>query len=198
MSSYRSKLGEFKGRRIVLQESLDKERIQIDQAEKSLEKIEAAQFIVQKVAQQTQEQFKFRVESIVTMALQAVFPEPYEFKVEFEIKRNQTEAKLSFVRNGEDVDPLTATGGGAVDVAAFALRVTLWSLGKTRPVIVLDEPFRFVSRDLQAKAGQMVKELAGKLKLQFIVVTHNKDLIEAADRVFEVSLNEGESKVVRR
>ena len=64
-------------------------------------------------------------------------------------------------------------------------------------MIVLDEPFRFVSRDLQVKAGQMVKELAERLDLQFIVVTHNKDLIEAADRVFEVSLKDGESRVVK-
>lgn len=195
MNAYRSKLNDFKTRRNVLTEQLEAEFSKIEDLKNLLDRVQNAQTIIQLVARQTQEQLKFHIESIVTMALESVFSEPYSFQVDFEVKRNQTEALCWFVRNEEKVDPLTATGGGAVDIAAFALRVTLWSLENTRPVLVFDEPFRFVSRDLQRKAGEMMKLLSEKLGIQFIVVTHNKDLVEVADKVFEVSMKEGVSRI---
>jgi len=61
--------------------------------------------------------------------------------------------------------------------------------------IVLDEPFRFLSRELQGRAGEMLKLLSQKLGIQFIFVTHVQDLVEAADRVFEVRKKKQISKV---
>jgi DNA repair exonuclease SbcCD ATPase subunit len=57
----------------------------------------------------------------------------------------------------------------------------------------LDEPFRFVSSDLQDRASQMVKELSEKLGLQFIIITHNPTLASYADKTFEVHLHKGRS-----
>lgn len=196
MSSYAEKLERFRGR----QESLVERKAGVERAiaemEKKTEDIAKAQVVIQTVAQQTQEQLRFHIESIVSKALAAVFAEPYGFVVEFETKRGQTEAKFWFERDGERVSPIDATGGGAVDIAAFALRVTMWSMGKTRPTIILDEPFRFVSRDLQTKAGAMMKMLSEDLGLQFIMVTHNTDLIDEADEVFKVRMENGESVVL--
>jgi DNA repair protein SbcC/Rad50 len=199
MKNYRDKLSHFEGRRQALTESRDELGVKMERLEGELNNILEAQTILQMVAQKTQEELKYHIESIVSMALDAVFPEPYEFEVSFEIKANRTVAECWFVRDGQRVDPMNATGGGAVDIASFALRVVFWSLlyksKKIRPLLVLDEPFRFVSRDLQQKAGMMMKELSDKLGVQFIMVTHNKDLIDAADRVHEVSLKDGISKV---
>jgi DNA repair protein SbcC/Rad50 len=199
MKNYRDKLSHFEGRRQALTESRDELGVKMERLEGELNNILEAQTILQMVAQKTQEELKYHIESIVSMALDAVFPEPYEFEVSFEIKANRTVAECWFVRDGQRVDPMSATGGGAVDIASFALRVVFWSLlyksKKIRPLLVLDEPFRFVSRDLQQKAGMMMKELSDKLGVQFIMVTHNKDLIDAADRVHEVSLKDGISKV---
>jgi len=86
--------------------------------------MEEALLIAQEVAQQTQEELEFQVSALVTNALASIFPDPYEFKVEFEIKRGKTEAAMFFTRGGEEIDPLTASGGGVVDIAAFALRLS--------------------------------------------------------------------------
>lgn len=165
-----------------------------------LKNIEEAQRILQVVAQKTQEGIVLHISDIVTAALDAVFEETaYRFKVEFVQKRGKTEAELYFERAGERIDPMTASGGGPVDVAAFALRVALWSLLRrssgVADTIVLDEPFRFLSRDLQPKAGQMLKMLSEKLGVQFIFVTHVQDLVDSADRVFEVTKRGKISKV---
>jgi len=162
--------------------------------------IEEAQRVLQLVAQKTQEGGVLHISDIVTAALDAVFEDTaYGFKIEFVQKRGKTEAELYFERGGERIDPMTASGGGPVDVAAFALRVALWSLLRRSSgiadTIVLDEPFRFLSRDLQSKAGQMLKMLSEKLGVQFIFVTHVQDLVDSADRVFEVSKRGKFSKV---
>lgn len=162
--------------------------------------VEEAQQILQLVAQETQKNIVVHISDIVTTALDAVFEsDAYEFRIDFVQKRGRTEAELYFERDGNRCDPLTASGGGAVDVAAFALRVALWSLvnhgSRISNTIVLDEPFRFLSRELQGRAGEMLKMLSQKLGIQFIFVTHVQDLVEAADRVFEVRKKKQISKV---
>lgn len=162
--------------------------------------IEEAQRVIQFVAQETQKGVVLRISEIVTAALDAVFEDDaYEFRLEFVQRRGKTEADIFFERNGERVDPLTAAGGGCVDVAAFALRVALWSLLRRSAgiadTLVLDEPFRWLSRDLQPLAGKMLKMLSEKLGVQMIFVTHVQELIESADRVFEVTRRGKISKV---
>jgi len=189
---YERKVGE----RSVLQTQGDNYSSDLSQAQKNHIVIENAQVVIQVVAKNTQEQLKFHIEDLVTKALEAVFPEPYKFRIQFELKRGQTEAVLQFLREGDAISPATASGGGAVDVAAFALRVALWAIGMTDNTIVLDEPFRYLSRELQPKAGEMMRELSSQLDLQFIMVTHNADLEEIADRVFKVKMTNGKTVVL--
>ena len=84
--------------------------------------------------------------------------------------------------------PMDAAGGGPVDVASFALRVAFLSMEipKSRRVLILDEPFGFVSEDLQHKCSRMIKEISDRLNLQVIMVSHKEELVQSADKVFEV------------
>lgn len=189
MREYRNKLEQKKGLKKELEKNL-KEKTE-EEREFSRRKINAeqAQLIIQEVAKQTQSQLEYHISDVVSMALSAVFDDPYEFSLKFVERRGKTEADIVFLREGEEVDPLQSAGGGAVDVASFALRIALWSIGKprSRNTIILDEPFRFLSADLQPKAGEMMKLLSERMGIQFIIVTHNKSLIDSADRVFTVS-----------
>lgn len=88
---------------------------------------------------------------------------------------------------------------GAVDIAAFALRVVSWSMSypKLRNVIILDEPMKNLSKDMQEKASMMIKEVSKKLGIQFIIVTHEDTLASYADKTFMVEKNrKGISKVI--
>jgi len=135
----------------------------------------------------------------VSLCMASVFPDPYNLKLTFEMKRNQSEAVIKFQKDKSEslIDPEHACGGGPVDVAAFGFRISLMTLmkQKTRPVLILDEPFRFVSRGLQDKASQLLQEVSGRLGIQMIIVTHEEALIEEADQVFEVSLKNRISRV---
>lgn len=187
---FQSKLDRLKGRKEQVRlskESVEKTLLEIESEQKDLEE---AQAIVQTVAQATQTELEYHVSELVSLALEAVFPEPYKMALDFELRRGKTEADITLVDiSGAKIDPMTSTGGGVVDVASFGLRVTCWSLKtkRTRPTLILDEPFRFLSSDLQQKASIMLKELSHRLGIQFIIVTHEKELIEGkVDRLFEI------------
>lgn len=148
-------------------------------AEDVLTNTQEAQKVLQMVAQAVQQQAHERISGVVTRCLQAVFPDdPYEFKIVFEQKRNRTEARLVFLRAGHEVDPLTASGGGAVDVAAFALRVSCIMLSQppVRKVLFMDEPFRFVSVRYRERVKAMLEALSKDLKMQFVYSTHMEEL----------------------
>jgi len=174
---------------------LTKNKLLLCQTE--LEDCIKAREIVQVVAKATQEKIEFQISNLVSLALASVFPDPYEFKVSFVERRNRTECDLLFVKNNEECDPLTAAGGGAIDVASFALRVAIWSLRKTRAVFILDEPFKFLSVDLQYKCSAMLKELSEKLNLQLIITSHLPEIISSADKIFKVENIHGESKIIQ-
>jgi len=161
--------------------------------------IEQALVVAQAVAKLTQEQLRIQVNDVVTMALNTVFPERYEFHLDFEIKRGKTEAVISLTQNKDRLDdPMGETGGGVVDVLSFALRIScfLFKRNSLRPTIILDEPFRFVSKDLQDRVGQILKRMAKKMKIQFIIVTHEEALWDSADKEFTVRKVGKTSKLV--
>lgn len=161
-----------------------------------LEQSLKAREVVQIVAEETQKNLEFQVSTLVSSALASVFPEPYEFNLQFVQRRNKTEADLIFTKGKNTTDDLIETaGGGAVDVASFALRIALWSIKQTRPIMIIDEAFRFLSLDLQEKASDMIKEISTRLGIQVIMVSHLPGMIRAADKVIEIEYKNGESHV---
>ncbi len=140
--------------------------------------LEEALLVAQEVAQQTQEELEYQISTLVTNALASIFPDPYEFRVAFEIKRGKTEAVLYFARDGEEIDPLTASGGGVVAVASFALRLSMFliSAEKPPPIIVMDEPFACISKEYQEGVADLLQEMSERLGTQFVIVTHERAL----------------------
>jgi len=197
MTDYRNQLNIRRGQAQQLQKTVRSTRHQLLAAEHRVETAEKAQLIIQEVARMTQEQLQYHVSELVTLALTSVFEEPYEFEVEFVTSRKQTEVNLWFVKDGERFHPLSATGGGVVDVAALALRISLWAIQspRTRNVLILDEPLRHLSRYYLVKASEMISALAKKTGIQIIMIAHPPELIEAADRVIEVTMKKGVSEV---
>lgn len=187
-----SKFTDIYSKRKYHQESIAALTEQVEEAENRYNNALKAREIITTVAKDTQQQLEIRITNIVTMALAAVFPDPYQFVLRFTERRNQTEADLLLVRDGEEVSPIDATGGGVLDVVSFALRVAILLMSNYRRIIILDEPFRHLSEDLQPKASEMMKMLSDKLGIQFIMVSHEDGIIGSADNV--ITIKKGEVK----
>lgn len=154
-----------------------KEQKELDKCKKELGHIIDALKIAQEGAEQIQQKAHEQISSIVNKCLETIFQNPYEFKIKFSQKRNKTEADLTFIRNGREIKDV---GGGILDVTSFALRLCsiLFSQKTLRPVMLLDEPFKNVSRSkgYLDKIPEMMITLAEEFSVQFIQVTHVDEL----------------------
>ncbi len=164
-----------------------------------------ARTILQAVAKETQEELEYRFSELLTLAMEGVFAEEaYEVKLEFVLRRDKTEVDIWFMRDGQRVRPMEASGLGAVDVACMALRVTMWLLQKpkSRNTIVLDEPFKHLKGELaNERALRVIREISHhpKIQAQMIMVSDERVpremIMKNADRVLEVGIDKGRSQV---
>lgn len=193
----RQKYERLKGQYQQIENGIESDIKELSKQQRRLERYEQAREVIREVGLITQQQIQFHISDITSMALEAVFPNPYKLVLEFVQRRNKTECDIYFERNGKRIDPQEASGGGAIDIAAFALRIASWSLStpKLRNTIILDEPMRFVSKEYRNDAANMIKEVSKQLGIQFIIVTHDPTLSIFADKIFEVSIKKGISMI---
>lgn len=200
VSTIKQKFYQAVGREHQIQYDLSFAKTNLENLNKRMKLLEKAQAFLQKVAQDTQSQLRLQVEDIVNLALETCFPNEYTFQLRFNIARGKTDAELVFLsqKTGRELDPMNCAGGGVVDLTAFALRIASYALEQgIDNVMILDEPFRFISRDLQERASEVLKTLSTKLNLQVIMVTHISEFIDCADKVIKIKKNElGISKII--
>lgn len=152
------------------------EEARLEAEQRNLRDAVIARNLLQHAAQFAQEQAHAKIASVVTRCIRSVFgDEAPEFVIRFDRKRGRTEARLVFLVGGHEVDPQDADSGGLLDVASFALRLSVLCLRRPplRRLLVLDEPFRYLDKDRKPLVRELVEALAGELGVQFILVTHD-------------------------
>lgn len=204
IQSLRSKLERRKGQAEQLQRIITELSARIETNKKALLRHERALEIVKQVGLSTQKQLEYHLSEQVSLAMEAVFNDPYRLKVNFLEKRGKTEVELLFARRDMEFPPLGSAGGGAIDVASLALRIAYWALRqdrRVRPLLLLDEPFsQLKGEDANRRALAIVQEISRRLGLQIISVSDERipreDILLNADKVFQVSQKkDGVSKV---
>lgn len=140
------------------------------------------QELVRKLAQDCQIQCQARISSVVTRCIESVLGEPkYTFEMVFETKRNQTEVSLVLKDEaGNLYDPVTDLGGGILDIVSFGLRLACLLLTKPKPrkILIMDESFKFVSRQYQPAVARLLESLCSEFGMQIILVTHISELMK--------------------
>lgn len=191
MNDIKERLSEAIGKKRLLDVQKKTKIESLKQSENLYNDLIKARFVLTEVVNLTQKRFKQRVESLITMVIRSVFNRDFEFELIMERKRNKLECRPVIKEKGNEFDPKFERGGGLIDVISFAFRIVLWSLEKprSRNGFVLDEPFRFLGKEMLKKVGAVLKELSEKLNFQIIMVTHEKELENIADKTFYVSYN---------
>jgi len=179
----KERLTKEKSERDFLISQIKEKKVFLEDNLKEQDKLLKARALVQIVAEETQKQIEFHINTLVTKALQSVFNCPYEFKMQFVQRRNKTECDFMLMNNGKDCYSFK---GGIKDVCNFAIVVATWSLKRTRKLLILDEPFRFLSIDLQNKCSEMMKQLSEKLGIQIIMISHLPNIITSCDKTINI------------
>lgn len=185
------------GKKEQIEQDINDLNIKIKKQRKEVKHLEKAHEIVKLVGGETQQQLQYHISDITSLALESVFDTPYKLLLDFIERRGKVECDLLFERNGNVIKPKFASGYGQVDVASIALRIACWSMKepRTRPVIIIDEPFRNLSKKYHEPASMMLKEVSTKLGVQFIITTHTPALANHADRVFKTTIKNGVSRI---
>ena len=163
-----------------LKELLEDYDTKLEAVYEKLRTTEKARAFFQVQAENTQREVSETLSVIITSALKSVFPDDYECVIEF----TGSGAKL-YLKKGEDIieDPINSVGGGVIDIASFAARVSFIFLSGSSRTLIADEPFKAVSSDLRVKIPEMLQLLSEKLGVQFVIVSHLQEIIEGADNV---------------
>lgn len=186
-----------KGRLQQIKRELTIKRRKKAELEESLNANLQAQAVIHIVAKETQDELRYNISDVVSYGLSSVFSPAPQFEIEFISRRNKIEADMFLVIDGERIDPVASSGGGSVDITSMTLRLSLGSMmkPKPRPIIVLDEPLKWLKgNDLPVKGAQMIKEFSRQLGYQVIMVSHDPELVDSADHVIEI-VNNKYSKV---
>jgi DNA repair exonuclease SbcCD ATPase subunit len=169
-------------------QSLDKKIINLERLLIASEELHA---FFQKVALETQQQIRIKLENVVNMALDSIFPNRYRFELKFEMKYGQTEASPILYDGKNELNPSKENGGGIIDILCFSLRVALLLISKNSKVLILDEPFHFMDADIKPLGYEVMQNLSHTLGIQIILVTHQEEAIERSDKVFKVAQIKG-------
>lgn len=187
MNNLHKSISLIKAKKSILESNLKGEKEKESIFSKRYESALKARILLQEIATITQKKVEERISNIVSSALEAIFPDPYKFILEFIPKRNQTECVLWFEKNGERMKPIDSSGGGTIDVASFVLRIAFLTVDKkARRIMALDEPLKFVSKDYLDKCGELLQLLSERNRIQILMVTHLRELIDYGDKVFEL------------
>jgi len=180
-----------------VEKAYDKTCDRISTLNSDINTLDKCRDIMNAVGVTCQENMKEVIESLVSKALQAVFGPDYSFVIKSEVVRNKPEIYMYVARNGQEFSMRDELGGGVIDLVSFVIRVVFWSLQTPRSseVIILDEPGKFISKDLQEVFGDMIVELSELLGIQFIIITHEDELKSISDHSYEVYLRNGISRV---
>jgi len=198
----RNVLEQRKGQKQQIERQIEKLRGELKQEKEYLQKLQEAREIVRKVALITQEQIKFHVSDLCSLALDAIFPDTYSLELDFVQRRGKTECDIYFKKGDDRVEPLLCSSGGVTSVASFALRIASWAIQnpRTRNILILDEPFmKLKGEEANFRILQLMKQLSQIHNLQIITVSDERPpremIVENSDRVFLVTQKNKVSKV---
>lgn len=202
LDAVRTEYENRRGRREQLSEMKRRKEARLAEVNRTLEVLEEVSRVFHAASEAARELARQKVERTVTDALRAVFGPGISFEVEVTERRGRPEADFYVVSDfgGASVRTpvLDARGGGVVDVASTALRVlAAAAVSPPQAPLVLDEPGKHLSEGYSRALGEMIKAVARETGRQFLIVTHDPRLAEAADAVYRVELENGESRVTK-
>lgn len=176
------------GQRTLLQGQVADVEARRSAAESLQETLSQASTVLQELEQAWRRSFESRLASVVSDGLTAVFGEDIKLRVESKTFRDATSMSLTLIQDGIEIeDPAEGTGGSVVTVLDVLLKILLLvSAPHLRRFIVLDEAFRMIEARHIPALGQLLRELSQRLGLQIILVSHEAEMLDVADVVYEV------------
>lgn len=174
----------------------------ISAREALVEDLERVTALYNTIGEDLQVKAQETIEELVTRGLQTIFDSSLSFHIVQTIKGRSVSVEF-MVRTtiGDtfiETPVLDARGGGVVATIGFLLRVVVLLLSsgtKQDNVLILDETFAHVSEEYLPPLGEFLRELVDKTGIQILMVTHQSEFMEYADKSYRFSIRDGKTEV---
>jgi hypothetical protein len=117
-----------------------------------------------------------KFEELITKGIQEIFGKQYKFIIEFKNENIGTSADfyVKIPENDKIINLTSGEGGGIKDFVSVLIRMLYLILEPSKParILFLDENLKHLDRERAIKALKFIKELAEKLYIQVIFITH--------------------------
>lgn len=84
--------------------------------------------------------------------------------------------------------------GGEKSIIGICLILSLSTVIKP-PFIILDEADYFIDQNIRSNLTKFIKEFSQKHKIQFFICSFKPEVIDIADNIYEITLNNRESSI---
>jgi DNA repair exonuclease SbcCD ATPase subunit len=146
------------------------------------------------------------VEANLTHAIREILGQDRVVTTQREVKNNRLQIHFQIQNQGNEdeiEDIMTGQGGSVCNILSVGLRlIALSQLPEQnhRPFLVLDEQDCWLKPALIPKFMHLINEIADRLNLQLLVISHHPlDLFAgAADRIYELKPDREHGAVVRK
>lgn len=138
-------------------------------------------------------------ERLLSEGLRTIFDDlNLSVRTEVDVQRGKVSVDLYTVQtqpNGVTTEAAStdAFGGSVSVVQSILLRIVVVMRRGLRPLLLLDESLAAVAEQYVPRVGLFLSELATRMGLDILVVTHNTTLVETADKAYRIRKDTGEA-----
>ena len=184
------------GSKSTLENSLTAKKERIEEIVINTESLTTSRELFQKASTHLRLQISNRFADLATRALRHIFQrEDLKFEVVLDIKSNLPVASFFVLIDGHKVEPKEALGGSIYEVIGVCLRLVCLEVFDLKGPLMLDEPLRSVDDVNLQNALEFILAYCKETGRQLFIVTHNKQIASSADKLFEVTQQNGISIV---
>lgn len=201
--SIRSKVEELKNRyeresaiKSNIEKTINDYNSSIEKHNSQIELCDKSYLILSNVSLEAKKSVITFLEDVVTDAIKFISEGQYRFQIEIDDSNKTTKCEFYIIEKiGEEESkqrPEDACGGGFVDIISTTLRyayLNLYNAPTLRGPMILDEPGKMISSEMSVKFGEFIKKLGSEFDRQTIMITHNDNLSNIADKI-EVIIKE--------
>lgn len=177
------------------QKQIDNISQQITQDQHHLQLLEQSHLIFKQLQDSLTHKQIEHIETLTNDALKSVFNDEqfnYSIKIETDISNQRPQAKFiltttNLITTEETHTLLQANGGGINSLIGFILQVFYILNTNQEHLMFIDEGLTAISKDHLPKLKEFIKQISHKFNFTFILVVHDRDLLELADYTYLIN-----------
>lgn len=141
--------------------------------------------IIDGIVRDKRQGMKIGIENVMSNALKLLYDGSYSVEMDYCIKNNRSCLDINICKETEEGKvkrDMDGCGGGVCDSISIPMRVLVLSGSDSENILFLDEAFKHIGVNKSERVGMFLKTLAQEMNMQIILLSHDKKILEYADK----------------